>query len=83
MLRGPLTRGLAVLLGNEATKETGGVHLIPVGVGGCHSSALIYLWRRFIRTALTAAGAFVLLILAIKHVCRGLSRPGVGGGVGL
>lgn len=41
-----------------------------------NTGALIYLLRRFIRTPLTAAGPFVLLILAIKHACRGRSRIG-------
>lgn len=72
-----------MLLGNEGTKETGGVHLNLAGGQSLQSRetpALIYLLPCFIRTPLTAAGPFVLLILAIKHACRGRSRIGGAGG---
>ncbi|CAB1450503.1 unnamed protein product [Pleuronectes platessa] len=54
--------GPIVLLGNEDTKGTGGVHLILAGGRSLRSReppVLIYLLQRFIRTPLTAAGPFV------------------------
>lgn len=66
--------GLDCAAGKRRHKRNRGGPLNPGGGAVTpeqgNTAALIYLLRCFIRTPLTAAGPFVLLILAIKHACR-------------
>lgn len=80
----PADSGLDCAAGKRRHKRNRGSPLNPGGGAVTpeqgNTAALIYLLRCFIRTPLTAAGPFVLLILAIKHACRVGS---VGWGCGL
>lgn len=81
---GPADSGLDCAAGKRRHKRNRGSPLNPGGGAVTpeqgNTGALIYLLPCFIRTPLTAAGPFVLLILAIKHACRGRSRTGWVGG---
>lgn len=80
----PADSGLDCAAGKRRHKRNRGSPLNPGGGAVTpeqgNTGALIYLLRCFIRTPLTAAGPFVLLILAIKHACRGRGRIGREGG---
>lgn len=82
----PADSGLDCAAGKRRHKRNRGSPLNPGGgavtLEQGNTGALIYLLRCFIRTPLTAAGPFVLLILAIKHACRETKR-GMGRGGGL
>lgn len=85
----PADSGLDCAAGKRRHKRNRGSPLNPGGGAVTpeqgNTAALIYLLRCFIRTPLTAAGPFVLLILAIKHACRvgsvGRGRGLVWGGL--